>query len=139
MPAVRIKFNFNTVTLDGHGRVINGSKSLCGSTVEILHRNGKKNRWDFKGFRVFNADLNHSASFVKVVDVSAFYPDGFLSKAEYVDSNHYCIGVYDYAYQGVYLLLDDNNKLMTRPLEPVQEEKPLDNVVSFPRASTRRK
>ncbi|MGR5296834.1 hypothetical protein ACPV5U_24470 [Vibrio mediterranei] len=113
MPSIRIKFNFNTVTLNERG-VVNGSKSLCGSTVEVIDRNGTTERFDFGGFRNYDnyRDSIIPTQFCKVWNVKAFYADDY-ARATFLDANEYCVGIYEANESAVYLLLDNNN-LMTR-------------------------
>ena len=133
MPHIRIRFHYNTVTLNEHG-VIDGHKSICGSTVEVLGTDGSTERFNFKGFRAYSNYRNSllPVQFVKVWNVSAFYKNDF-AKAEYVNANHYCIGVFEANDNGVYLLLD-GEALMTRNANRVaRAPKNIDNVVPFPR------
>ncbi|MCY9873010.1 hypothetical protein [Vibrio barjaei] len=116
MSSIRIRFHYNTVTLNESG-VVDGHKSICGSTVEVFGRDGSTERFDFNGFRQYQdyRDSLIPVQFVKIWNVAAYYADDF-ARPEFIDSGYYCIGVYEANERAVYLLLDED-KLMTRKLD----------------------
>ncbi len=133
MPSIRIRYNFNTVTLNERG-VQDGHKSLCGSTVEVIRSNGTTERYDFKGFRNYDDYRNTliPTQFCKVWNVQVFYADDY-GKADFLDASDYCIGVYEAHENSVYLLLEDG-KLMSRHATKIPQnsvKRTHDNVVSL--------
>lgn len=133
MPAIRIKYHYNTLVLNEHG-VVEGKSSLCGSTVEVIQSNGSTERYDFRGFRDYDHYSNSliPVQFVKVWNISAFFADDYHSRPLYIGKDHYCIGVFESNEKGVYLLLD-SGRPMARALDrPITNSKyRSDNVVSI--------
>ncbi|GAL22977.1 hypothetical protein JCM19235_1278 [Vibrio maritimus] len=92
MPSIRIRFHYNTVTLNERG-VVDGHKSICGNTVEVIGADGKTERFEFLGFRQY-ADYKDSlipVQFVKVWNIAAFYADDY-ARAEFVDTTIIALG-----------------------------------------------
>lgn len=133
MPSIRIRYNFNTVTLNEQG-VVDGHKSLCGPTVEVIRGNGTTQRFDFGGFRNYDnyRDSLIPTQFCKVWNVQAFYADDY-ARAVFLDVYEYCVGIYEANDAAVYLLLD-NGELITRRADKIPkstEKRARDNVVPF--------
>lgn len=134
MPFIRIKYNFNTVTLNEHG-LLSGHKSVCGDTVEVLQRNGDSERYRFLGFRDYSLFKNTllPLQFVKIWNVSAYYKTDF-APADFISKDHYCIGLYEPNEKGVFLLLD-NESVMTRPRTKTKPIPTVSNVIPIHRHS----
>ena len=123
---IRIKFNYNTYTLNGE-RVVSG-KPLCGNQVPVLLRSGDFTYVPFSGFE--NNKPISNRRLAKIIDVMAFYEQDEFSPPIDMKKNHYCVG--ELLSDNSIVMLLENGLPIQYPIKPVSFSKFVDNVVNLP-------
>lgn len=122
---IRVKFNYNTYTLNG--KKVTSGKPMCGNQVPVLLRSGDFKYVPFSGFR--HHVNNKNQRLAKIIDVIAFYEQDELSPAIDIKRHHYCVG--EILDDNSIVILLENGQPIQFPIKPVDPIKFVDNVVSL--------